>query len=169
MRLVVADTGPLNYLVLIEAIDVLPKLFERIFVLAAVHDELAHADAPGAVRVWIAHLPAWLEVRPNPGRSGNDATETDLDEGERAAIALARAIGADLILMDDRAGVAVAYRHGLMVTGTLGVLDLAARRGLIDLAATFARLKVTNFRYRPEIMDALLAQHVARSTTPARS
>jgi hypothetical protein len=38
------------------------------------------------------------------------------------------------------------------------VLDLAAQRGLIDLAAAFERLKVTNFRYRPEIMDALLAQ-----------
>ena len=49
--------------------------------------------------------------------------------------------------------------HGLTVTGTLGVLDLAARRGLLDLAATFAKLRATNFRYPPEIMDALLAQH----------
>jgi len=32
MRLVVADTGPLNYLILIEAIDLLPKLFETIFI-----------------------------------------------------------------------------------------------------------------------------------------
>jgi predicted nucleic acid-binding protein len=31
MRLVVADTGPLNYLVLIEAIELLPKLFEKVF------------------------------------------------------------------------------------------------------------------------------------------
>ena len=60
--------------------------------------------------------------------------------------------------MDDRAGVAVAYRQGLTVTGTLGVLDLAARRRLIDLGWAFARLKATNFRCRPEIMDALLAQ-----------
>src|SRR5216684_571006 len=49
-RLVVADTGPLNYLVLIEAIDVLPRLFEQILVPAAVYDELAHADAPAPVR-----------------------------------------------------------------------------------------------------------------------
>ncbi|MGA3309147.1 MAG: DUF3368 domain-containing protein [Xanthobacteraceae bacterium] len=159
MRLVVADTGPLNYLVLIEAIDVLPRLFEQILVPAAVYDELAHADAPAPVRVFIAQKPAWLEVRPNPDRSGDDAIDSTLDEGERAAIALATTIGADLILMDDRAGVAVAYRHGLSVTGTLGVLDLAARRGLVDLATSFAKLKATNFRYPPEIMDALLAQH----------
>ncbi len=39
MRLVVADTGPLNYLVLIDAVDVLPRLFEQILVPAAVYDE----------------------------------------------------------------------------------------------------------------------------------
>jgi len=55
------------YLIQIELIDVLPKLFETIFVPRAVHDELVHADAPAAVRAWIAQVPAWLEVRPNPG------------------------------------------------------------------------------------------------------
>jgi predicted nucleic acid-binding protein len=120
MRLVVADTGPINYLVLIEAIDLLPKLFEIILIPKAVHDELAHLDAPATVRAWIAQAPAWLEVRPNPDSNIDDAAAAALDEGERAAIALAVAIDAELILMDDRAGVAVAYQKGLTVTGTLG-------------------------------------------------
>jgi predicted nucleic acid-binding protein len=59
--------------------------------------------------------------------------------------------------MDDRAGIAIARQQGFAVTGTLGVL--AARRGLIDLGVAFARLKATNFRTRPKIMAALLAQH----------
>jgi len=163
-RLVVADSGPLNYLVLIETIDVLPRLFEQILVPTAVYDELAHADAPPPVRAFVAHKPAWLEVRSNPDLSGSETIGSILDEGERAAIALATSIGADLILMDDRSGVEVARRHGLTVTGTLGVLDLAARRGLVDLATAFAKLKATNFRYPPEIMDALLAQHRAVRT-----
>jgi predicted nucleic acid-binding protein len=50
MRLVVADTGPLNYLVLIGAIDLLPKLFETVLVPQAVCDELCHRVAPAAVR-----------------------------------------------------------------------------------------------------------------------
>jgi predicted nucleic acid-binding protein len=53
MRLVVADTGPINYLVLIDAIEVLPKLFEQVLVPAAVYDELGHADAPLPVRAFI--------------------------------------------------------------------------------------------------------------------
>jgi predicted nucleic acid-binding protein len=164
MRLVVADTGPINYLVLIDAIEVLPKLFEQVLVPAAVYDELSHADAPPPVRAFILRVPAWLEIRPNPDRGGENANDPGLDEGEWAAIALATSIGADLILMDDRAGVAAAYRRGLAVTGTLGVLDLAARRGLLDIATAVARLKATNFRYPPEVIEALLAEHREKKT-----
>jgi predicted nucleic acid-binding protein len=156
MRLVVGDTGPLNYLVLIGTSDILFKLFEKVLVPQAVCDELRHPAAPPIVRAWAARPPAWLDVRPSPAADDDPAWRT-LDAGERAALALALAVNADLVLMDDRAGVAAAYRQGLAVTGTLGVLDLAARRGLIDLADAFTRLKATNFRYRPEILDALLA------------
>jgi predicted nucleic acid-binding protein len=52
----------------------------------------------------------------------------------------------------------VALGKGFEVTGTLGVLRLAARRGLVDLADSFARLKRTNFRYPQHIMDELLNQ-----------
>jgi predicted nucleic acid-binding protein len=131
---VVADTGPLNYLVQIGAIDVLPKLFDRIIVPTTVHEELAHQGAPAAVRAWAARVPIWLAVRPNDGRDWSDPLWHALDEGERAVIVLASGIDAELILMDDRAGVAFARGLGLAVTGTLGVLDLAARRGFIDLA-----------------------------------
>jgi hypothetical protein len=36
IRLVIADTGPLNYLVQVDAADVLPGLFAQIIVPAAV-------------------------------------------------------------------------------------------------------------------------------------
>ena len=158
MQVVVADTGPLNYLLLIDAIDLLPKLFDRIIIPVAVYDELADDGTPATVRAWIAQIPPWLEVRPNPDRSSDNAVTRVLDEGESAAIALAGAIGADLILMDDRDGVAYARAEGFAVTGTLGVLDLAAQRGLINLAQAFTRLKATSFRYRQGLLDALLAQ-----------
>jgi predicted nucleic acid-binding protein len=81
-----------------------------------------------------------------------------LDEGERAAIELADAIDAALILMDDREGVAFARAQDFVVTGTLGVLDLAAQRGLIDLGSAFARLQTTSFHYRQGLLDALLSR-----------
>jgi predicted nucleic acid-binding protein len=58
--------------------------------------------------------------------------------------------------MDERKGVRVALSKGLAVTGTLGILDRAAQRGLIDVADCVERLKRTNFRYRPEMLRALI-------------
>jgi hypothetical protein len=59
----------------------------------------------------------------------------------------------------DRLGVASARRSGFAVTGTLGLLDRGARRGLADLVTAFAALRTTNFHTRQELLDALLAQH----------
>lgn len=162
MPVVVADTGPIHYLVLIGESEILFRLFAKILSPDAVRDELLHPEAPEVVRAWTAAPPDWLDVRAIPEADDADPVLTRLDRGERAALVLAQTVRADLLLIDDREAVAVARGKGFAVTGTLGILDLAARRGLIDLAAAVARLRATNFRYRPEILDALLAAHAAK-------
>ena len=156
MLLVVADASPIFYLLSIDHIDVLPRLFGKVLVPDAVHKELCHPAAPTVVREWVARLPLWVEV--TPVKTLDDAAFLPLGAGERAAIALALAMNADLILIDDRKGAEVALNKGFEVAGTLGVLALAAQRGFVDLADSFTRLKRTNFRYRQEIMDELLNQ-----------
>jgi predicted nucleic acid-binding protein len=71
---------------------------------------------------WIANPPEWLTVLPAPPEPLDPAL-LKLDSGERAAIALARSVKADGILMDDRAGVVAARTQGFAVVGTLGILD----------------------------------------------
>jgi hypothetical protein len=60
MPVVVADTSPINYLIQIAAIDLLPKLFESIAISAAVHAELTHRRTllalPGVVAKTRAQL-----------------------------------------------------------------------------------------------------------------
>lgn len=158
MRLVVADTSPLFYLLSIGHIHVLPELFGTVFIPDAVNDELRHPRAPALVREWASTLPDWIKVA--AVEPSDDATLGLLGSGERAAITLALSMHADLILIDDRKGKQVALEKGFEATGTLGVLRLAARRGLVDLAGAFDRLKLTNFRYRQEIMDALLEEGI---------
>jgi predicted nucleic acid-binding protein len=153
---VVADTGPLHYLVLIDAIDLLPRLFDKVFIPETVRNELSRAGTPGKIRDWFTAQPEWLEVRPDPQATA--LAMPRLGKGERAAIALAHQIAAGLILVDDRAGKLAAQAEGLEATGTLGVLQRGARRGLIDLADAFVRLKATNFRYRPEMIDEILSR-----------
>ena len=153
MRLVVADTSPIFYLLSIGQIELLPRLFETVFVPDAVHGELSHPTAPAMLRQWLDENPAWLKVVSI--ELIDDTALWTLGAGEQAAITLASSLHADLILIDERKGTAAALRKGLNVTGTLGILRLAARSKLIDIADALNTLKRTNFRYRQEILDDL--------------
>ena len=154
--MVVADTSPLNYLILVEASDILPALFGRICVPTAVVTELAHPRAPVVVKNWMRYgVPDWIEVR-NAG-----ALEAGLEyvgAGEREAIALAMEIGAAALLIDDRVGRREATERGLRVVGTLALLSEAARRNLVDLNNVLDRLLQTNFRISEELLRALRSQ-----------
>jgi predicted nucleic acid-binding protein len=156
VRAAVADTSPLNCLVLIGAVDGLPRLFEAVIVPGAVKAELLYARAPAAVRRRAAAPPPWLggRARAAPAGAGPD----HLDAGERAVIALALSLQPDFVLIDERAG-GGARARGREVMGMLGLPDCAARVGLIDLSGAVAALKATNFRARQSLFDALLAGH----------
>ena len=163
MRIVVADTGPLYYLFLISEVDVLPQLFASVAVPQAVVSELCHTGAPASVRSWALTPPPWLVVHTDPVET---PPLPPIDAGERAAIALALLLGAELLLMDERAGTAAARGQGLQTVGTIGVLKLAAQRRLIELPKAFAALRATNFYYPPALLDALLVEDVKRRRTP---
>ena len=81
-----------------------------------------------------------------------------LDPGEREAITLALSLKADLVLPDEAKGRRVADQHGLSVCGTLGVLDQAASRGMLDLDEALARLRRTSFRASPKLLESLREQ-----------
>ena len=60
--MVVADTSPINYLVLIEEIGLLQKLFKRIVIPDAVWSELAAPGSPAAVKAWANEMPDWVRL-----------------------------------------------------------------------------------------------------------
>ena len=153
--IVVSDTSPLNYLVLTDLQHILPELFERILIPAAVRDELQSAGAPEAIARFMAAAPAWLEIR---HVSEVDPKLQHLDRGEREAIALAASLSAGSVLIDERKGRLVARERGLAVSGTLGVLDLAARRGLVNLSEALRRLEGTTFRVSPRLIGLIKAR-----------
>jgi predicted nucleic acid-binding protein len=162
-RLVIADTGPINYLILIGCIDLLSVLFEKVVLPEPVLAELSVPSAPPSVRRWTVALPAWLEVRKVPSDYEPDPMLKDIHAGELAAIHLATALKADLLLMDDRKGVVLARSRGLRVTGTLGILELAAQNDLTNLPLAIERLRQTNFRSPDALLDALLKRHTKDS------
>ncbi len=163
MKAVVADTSPLNYLVLIGEVDVLADLYAEVLVPEIVIAELTDSEAPATVALWASSLPAWIDVRPTP--ASTERLE-NLDEGERAAILLAETQPSPvLLLIDDAEGLAEAERRNIAVTGTLGVLRAATLRDLVDLPAALARLRATNFRCPVALLEELTEEDVKRKAS----
>jgi predicted nucleic acid-binding protein len=152
--IVVADTTPINYLILIEEIEVLPKLYGRVVIPPAVREELMRPRAPTRVQEWMNEPPDWLEIL-SPTVTV-DSSLAKLDAGERDAIALAEELSADQLIVDELLGRREAERRSLPVIGTVGVLREAAELGLLDLRSAFKRLRQTSFHVSPAILASLL-------------
>lgn len=114
----VADSSPLFVLLQIGRLELLQHVFDDVVVPSAVRREISPS---------LRRLPPWIREQPAPS-----LLETGLDAGEREAIALALALTADFIVMDDLAGRRLAARLGLEVTGSAGILVRARQQGLID-------------------------------------
>jgi len=58
--------------------------------------------------------------------------------------------------MDDLDGRRAAQALGLTVIGTVGLLERAAEKELLDLREAVAKLRRSNFFISPEVLDAAL-------------
>jgi predicted nucleic acid-binding protein len=159
---VVTDASPLNYLVLINAEHVLPRLFGEVLVPAAVIEELTHVRTPAKVREWVSAPPTWLRVTTTAGGFPDER----LGPGESAAIAIAIDVAADALLIDERDGTGVARRLGIKTVGTLATLGMAAEKGAVNLEEAFHALRSTSFRATPSLLDALLTLDRQRGEQP---
>ena len=95
--IVVCDTSPVNYLVLIDGIDLLPQLFTTVVLPAGVLAELQHPRTPPRVASWARQLPPWVRVISPKG----PVEDVGLGRGEAEAIAIATQVRADAVLIDD--------------------------------------------------------------------
>ncbi len=158
MSLVVSDTGPLHYLVLTEAVDVLPLLFEKVVLPSSVLLELRNEKTPERVRAWATSLPSWVSVQKGPPFS----TAVPLDPGELEAISLALSLKADFLLIDEKKGRAVAKGLQIRITGTLGILEIASERRFLNFEEAVNALRATNCYLSDAVLNAALERFAQR-------
>jgi uncharacterized protein len=154
--IVVADSFPLIALCRIGKLSLLRDLFSSLVVPEAVWNEVV-LDHPGKAGVEeIGSIP-WIEVKAVFDTSLVSLLRQDLGAGESEALVLARELGADVLLMDERRGRNAAKRLGLTCTGLVGVLLEAQRRGIIDRPDTVAQelRETAGFWISEELMDLL--------------
>jgi predicted nucleic acid-binding protein len=158
--LVIADNTPLRYLILLGYVDILPALYGHVIIPHAVLIELQHPHTPVVVHAWMANPPAWLEIRQTTTVA--DAALAELDAGERDAILLVQELNADLLLINEGDGYGAATQRGMRCMRTVGLLEQAGIHGLLELPEAIARLRRTNFRIHPTVLDDVLARDAER-------
>ncbi len=147
-------------MLLVGKIFVLPELLGKVIIPSAVFQELQADKTPDIVKEFIENLPEWLEVR--QAQFLFDITLDKLDAGEREAIVLAEELNADVLVMDERSGREAALKRNLPVVGTLGLLERAAEKGLIDFSATLQELKSNGFFMSPALEKDFIERDIKR-------
>lgn len=152
---VVCDTTVLLYLGRIDQLDLLRALFSAVYIPEQVMTELDMGrlirqdivnprDFDWATLVTVTPLEI---IRLPPNRLGL---------GERAVIAYAQAHNCDIVGLDDFQARALAEQMNLRVVGTLGILLLAKRNGLISTVRPLIDA-IADYGFR---LDATLYQEV---------
>ncbi len=149
---VVSNTGPLIALASIGQFDLLHKLFGTIQIPPAVRAEIRDQTTLDAVTA-----ADWIIVRDAQDEIAVQLLKEELDAGESQAIIVARERHADLLLIDERAARRKASTLELTAIGTLGVLLMAKKRGLIPvIAPLLTDLYRSGFRMSPKLYEQVL-------------
>lgn len=129
--IIVSDTTPISELAKVNYLDLLPQLFGQVVIPQGVFQELQVGQHPAAKLV--ENL-SWLKVVVVHNRQEVEVLQqlSKLDLGESEAIVLAEEMEAVQLLIDEKAARKVALERNLPLIGTMGVLLLAKRRGLLN-------------------------------------
>ena len=157
-RVVIADASPLIGLAIVDGLQWLPHLFGEVWLPEIVRNEvLPGKQARGETAIQAALSAGWLQVweQPFPALAG-----LDLDEGESACISLAlHHPDPVLLIIDERAGRAVALENGLIITGTAAIIGMAKQQGLIPSARqVFETLHPADFRIAAAVIRQILTR-----------
>lgn len=153
----VADSSPLIILAKIDCLDLLSRIFTRVYISTEVHREVVVTGAgrPGAVEVEEA---SWIKTAALQDTASLLAAQEKfaVGVGELSSILLANEIQADAVLIDDYAARRVAKTKGLIVLGTVGLLEVFHLAGhLTDIRAAYRALAAHSYIDRRILDDRL--------------
>jgi predicted nucleic acid-binding protein len=144
-KVIITDTSCFILLLKLNAIDLLNQLFSEVVTTPEIATEFTHP------------LPQWVIVKSVRNIALQKEFLNHVDPGEASAIALASEMDCDFIILDDSAARKFAEQLGLTVKGTIGLLLIAKKSGLIPLLKPyFDSIQQTNFRISQPILDRVL-------------
>ena len=153
---VICDAAVLIGLAKIGKLDLLEKLYRKIYIPLAVYDEVvvSGGNRPGAQKVDQAK---WISRMNARDRASVNLLVSELGQGESEVLVLGKELEADLLVLDDSRARGAAVSAGFRIVGLAGLLLLAKQRNLVqNVRPLFKELKDKNFRLSEKIMRTIL-------------
>ena len=151
--IVIADSSALVALSVCDSLPLLDALFTEVKVPQAVYDEVciaSKAESQALHAYLVGKVCNTYSMYPIEKSNG-------LGQGELAAIRLYKELSADLLLIDDARAKKVAYLNNLEVMGSLGVLLLAKKKGLIaSIKPLVTQLRCSDIFFSDNLLDQIL-------------
>lgn len=144
---IVSNTSPLSNLAKIGKLHLLQEIYSQIIIPTLVYKELTSIGA-GDIVTNAVQSAAWIEVQQVTNQATVIALQKKLNDGEAEAIALAIELKADQLIIDERMGRREATNLGVEITGILGVLLIAKKRGLIPEVKPIMNTLITEAVFR---------------------
>jgi predicted nucleic acid-binding protein len=142
--LIISDTACLILFDKIGKLNVLKDLFQTVTITSKIAEEFKK------------ETPNWIIIQDPKNTSNFNAFSEILDPGEASAIALSKEIDDCLLILDDLKARQLADELNLKYTGSIGILILAKRKGLIaDIDVVITKIQATNFRISNVIINKL--------------
>jgi predicted nucleic acid-binding protein len=133
--LVISDTTSLILFDKIGKLDLLQKLFNQVTITSKIADEFKKK------------LPEWITIKDPENTNQLLTLAKSLDLGEASALALSLETGNCLLILDDLKARKLAEGLKLKFTGSIGILLLAQRKGLINnMDEIISIIQSTDFR-----------------------
>jgi uncharacterized protein len=155
--IIVSDTTPISELAKIGRLDLLRDIFGELIIPNEVYSELTAGNHQA---VTVIQSINWIKVcSVGDEKQVSDLhTTTKLGWGECAAFILAEELGADRLLMDDRAARREEKNRNLPIIGTVGILLLAKQqRLLLHVKEVLDELIIQGARINPRLYKDVLA------------
>jgi predicted nucleic acid-binding protein len=153
--IIFSNTTPIIALSSIGQLDLMPQLFNKVYVVDTVINECAKGGkiiVPDLTRL------DWLQCVESKNHAHNPLL-ISLDDGEKHTIEAALAHQANYTIIDEKLGRNLAEFLGLNVTGTLGILLKAKQQNKIpSFIASVKAMQMQGIRYNNQLVERLAVQ-----------
>ncbi|MBN1116631.1 MAG: DUF3368 domain-containing protein [Bacteroidales bacterium] len=147
-KIIISDTSCLIALSKIESLDLLKKLYHEIIITSDVFQEFGGL------------LPDWIIITEVKDKQKQKEIEERLDKGEASSIALALEIENTTLIIDEIKGRKIAQSLNIDIIGTIGIILLADKKGLIsDVTSLILRLVNKGFRLSDKLINKIIEKY----------